>query len=58
MQIIERDYLLLRGALEDLLIYAKAISGRAGVRISDPNTGAIDHAESILKETSVSKVAD
>jgi hypothetical protein len=47
----EEENRLLRGALEDLIIYAKAVAIRAGVRISDPNTGAISHAESILEET-------
>ncbi len=40
----------LRCALEDLVVYSKVIAKRAGVRMSDPNTGALDHAESILKE--------
>jgi hypothetical protein len=52
-QSAENECRLLRGALEDLLFYAKAIAKRAGVSMNDPNTGAINHAESILKETSI-----
>jgi len=46
---LKADVDFYRCALEDLIIYAKAIKKRAGVRLDDPNLGALDHAESILK---------